>query len=395
LWRQTKSVQINAIKNRVIKPIELAIKAHEPPSNLMKIRTKRLADHERYKSLRDNGKKIDEKVQRGEDDYQVINIKLKEGLPKLSAKTKQIGALCSAIFVEIMAEWYDVWQQKLKIGLDQEADIPKDFEEIVVKFQRNFVFSSEALTSLGIVNGKFGNGYRNRLSNPGPSNSGLMDDGFLGYSKNRPPTLGSRSRGLSVNSDYSPSLPTPDFARGPGGQFTFSPIVTASPGLPHFNTRDFPIQSRPGSGSPATNDSPFGSRPHLPRPNTSRSYDSGGPARESIENARLPSGFASGSDSSYWFSTQANGSFSSSSRPLSGLFSSAMPPTDNVGFDGAQDSRRSSRASSYERERSRGYNVLYLAASLFEFNIDATKSEAGYPYLTYQAGEVGFDTIYL
>jgi hypothetical protein len=32
--------------------------------------------------------------------------------------------------------------------------------------------------------------------------------------------------------------------------------------------------------------------------------------------------------------------------------------------------------------------VLYLAASLFEFNITATKSEAGYPYLTYGAGEV-------
>ncbi|KAI6711652.1 rhoGEF domain-containing protein [Diplocarpon mali] len=39
-----------------------------------------------------------------------------------------------------------------------------------------------------------------------------------------------------------------------------------------------------------------------------------------------------------------------------------------------------------------GYNVLYLAASLFEFHLSATKSEAGYPYLTYQAGEI-FDVI--
>jgi hypothetical protein len=35
-----------------------------------------------------------------------------------------------------------------------------------------------------------------------------------------------------------------------------------------------------------------------------------------------------------------------------------------------------------------GYNVLYLAASLYAFNISVTKSEASYPYLTYQDGEV-------
>lgn len=38
------------------------------------------------------------------------------------------------------------------------------------------------------------------------------------------------------------------------------------------------------------------------------------------------------------------------------------------------------------------YNVLWLAASMFEFNIATTKHEAGYPYLVYQAGEV-FDVL--
>lgn len=36
----------------------------------------------------------------------------------------------------------------------------------------------------------------------------------------------------------------------------------------------------------------------------------------------------------------------------------------------------------------RNYNVLWEAASLFEFNMETTKHEAGYPYLLYQAGEV-------
>ena len=36
--------------------------------------------------------------------------------------------------------------------------------------------------------------------------------------------------------------------------------------------------------------------------------------------------------------------------------------------------------------------VLFLAASVYEFNIDRARKEAGYPYLTYVAGEI-FDVI--
>ncbi|KAK5245132.1 hypothetical protein LTR16_007392, partial [Cryomyces antarcticus] len=36
--------------------------------------------------------------------------------------------------------------------------------------------------------------------------------------------------------------------------------------------------------------------------------------------------------------------------------------------------------------------VLFLAASLFEFNIDNTRKEAGYPYLSYVCGEI-FDVV--
>lgn len=36
------------------------------------------------------------------------------------------------------------------------------------------------------------------------------------------------------------------------------------------------------------------------------------------------------------------------------------------------------------------YKTLFLAASLFEFNIDRSRKEAGYPYLTYVPGEVSF-----
>lgn len=41
-----------------------------------------------------------------------------------------------------------------------------------------------------------------------------------------------------------------------------------------------------------------------------------------------------------------------------------------------------------EENTGSGYRVLFLAASLFEFNIDRSRKEAGYPYLTYVPGEV-------
>jgi dynamin-binding protein len=112
------------------------------------------------------------------------------------------------------------------------------------------------------------------------------------------------------------------------------------------------------------------------RPSTGWSHDSSAPARPSSESTphnRRDSSTTYGSN----FAAQ-------DSRRFSGLFHSALPPAE-----GPDESRLSSRASSRERGPvADGYNVLWLAASLFEFNISTTKHEAGYPYLIYQAGEV-------
>ncbi|PVH84237.1 hypothetical protein DL98DRAFT_512629, partial [Cadophora sp. DSE1049] len=59
-------------------------------------------------------------------------------------------------------------------------------------------------------------------------------------------------------------------------------------------------------------------------------------------------------------------------------FSSAMPMDDEVNDDSDDDVPN--------------YKVLYIAASLFGFNIGRERKEAGYSYLTYQAGDI-FDVI--
>ncbi len=41
-----------------------------------------------------------------------------------------------------------------------------------------------------------------------------------------------------------------------------------------------------------------------------------------------------------------------------------------------------------EQSGRKEFKVLFLAASVYEFNIDRARKEAGYPYLTYVAGEV-------
>ena len=60
----------------------------------------------------------------------------------------------------------------------------------------------------------------------------------------------------------------------------------------------------------------------------------------------------------------------------SSFFSSAMPMSD------------SPRTASPGTGQTPTFNVIFLAASVYEFNIDRARSKAGYPYLTYVAGEV-------
>jgi hypothetical protein len=364
----------------VIEPFEQVIQAYGPPGLAMKKRSKRRLDYEKSLVAKSQGKKIDEKLKELVDQYEALNETLKLELPKLSSMTEQIGNICLAQFINIQAQWYGIWQEKVRVVLE-ESQMPKDIKDIVDMFTRDYKYVKARAAELGIVNGTFDNGMNTRGS------QSTQDDDSSLKTKGRPSNLSSRSRGLSFTGDKSPSLPTPDFAKRHSGQFTFSPIVSDSPGLSQF-----PYQSQPfsashsgaGSGSPATPD-PTGSRPHaptMPRPSTGRSYtsDNGAPRASTDYNTqrRRESGSTYNSASHY-----VDGPPPPSARPYSGLFHSAMPLPD-----GPEESQRSSRASSRDRNDSGGYNVLYLAASLFEFNISATKSEAGYPYLTYQAGEV-------
>jgi dynamin-binding protein len=340
----------------------------------MKKRTKRRPDYERKVAAQSSGVKLSEKELEKAKEYETENNILKSDLPKLFKMSEKLYQLSFGAYIMAQATWYDIWQKKVKTVLE-ESQMPKDITEIVSMFNRDYKFVEGRAQDLGIINGHFTG--LEKVSSAGKSDTESR--------KGRPSNISSRSRGLSINSDRTPSLPTPDFSKRLSGQFAMSPINLPSASVPSlsYSTPYAAGHSRQGSGSPATPDYIAQSRPSassLVRPGTGRSFtsDSGTPRDSSDFNTPLRRESGSMHNSAYHIDGPPI-----SNRPYSGIFHSAMPLSD-----GPEDSGRSSRASSRDRNVSGGYNVLYLAASLFEFNISATKSEAGYPYLTYQAGEV-------
>ncbi|KAI0189402.1 hypothetical protein EV127DRAFT_109695 [Xylaria flabelliformis] len=367
---------LSQVRKQVIEPFELVIKSYSNPSLAMKKRSKRRVDYEKFLQLQKGGKKIDKQLSELVEQYEALNEALKKELPKLSALTEKVGNICLGNFVNIQTQWFSIWKEKVKVVLE-ETNVP-EVSAIVSTFFQDYRFQDEQINTIGIVN---------PASKGRPSHSTSVDEASSRY-RLRPAEPSPRHRGLSLNSDIAPSLPTPDFLKRHSGQFAASPSI-ASLSSPNPSYRDFYNgangHARPPSDSPKAPDFSSVSRSLATpvRPGTGQSHDSSGPVRQSVESSSQLRHYASSAQSSP-YQTPDNHRFS-------GIFQSALPMSDTQESH-LQRSQISSRASSRERKPINGYNVLWLAASLFEFNIQTTKHEAGYPYLTYQAGEI-FDVI--
>ena len=336
----------------------------------MKKRNKRRLDYEKSIQLKKGGKKMDKQLTELVEHYEALNDTLKKELPQLSTLTEKVGNICLGNMINIQAKWWFIWKEKVR-GVAAMTEVP-EVSDIVSTFHRDFRDMEEQILGLSILNPAS----RTRTS------QSTTDDSTISRTKSRPSDIGTpRSRGLSVTSDMAPILPTPDFQRS--GQLTMSPPVgnNAVAGPHGYFYRDYysGLNSR-GPASPTSSD--FSNAPRsIPamtvRPGTGRSFDSTGMPRPSTDSVPAPHARRD-SNSTH----NAPPSISESNRG-SGIFHSALPMAET-----SEEPQRSSRASSRERITSRGYNILWLAASLFEFNIETTKHEAGYPYLTYQAGEV-------
>ncbi|KAL8671395.1 MAG: hypothetical protein Q9168_004108 [Polycauliona sp. 1 TL-2023] len=394
---------INAVRKNVIEPMTTLLKLHDSPQKLMQKRNKRIMDYARYKGIKDRGDRPDKKTTEQGEQFMAINDSLKDELPKLFALTGKLVEACLNNFVQLQLQWHIIWRRKLGQALDNyKATGP--ISELIDAFTGDFAFFEAQVLSLGICNGSMLADSVNMVTMLSPARTLTGEEA----SQKKPSLDLSRRRTRSVNSEMSPVLPQPDFGgkSGAGGFFGMdngmqqqtsmvpptsnqmdpnnrmrshstmagrSPRTPDVPGSYHsYSSNTTPVSSafgRPATAT-ATGPSPMISRPSVETPDLNRVSE----ATTLVQPSNGHMMYAPG--------TQARPS--SPSARYSGVFSSALPMSDSP--------RNQSPVELGLDRPPMQINVIFLAASVYEFNIDRARREAGYPYLTYVAGEI-FDVL--
>lgn len=375
------------------------LKLHDSPQKLMQKRNKRVMDYARYKGIKDRGDKPDKKTTEQGEQFVAINESLKDELPKLFALTGKLVEACLNSFVQLQLQWHAIWRRKLGQALDNYKAIGP-VSEVVDAFKGDFAFFEAQVLALGICNGSMLAESVNMVNMLSPARTLTGEESSQ---KNSSLDL-TRRRTTSVNSDMSPVLPQPDFGGRSGAGSFFgmdsgmqqapitapplnqlelnnrnransamngrSPRTPEVPGSYHsYSSNTTPISAGFGRAVTATVLSPMQVRPNVETPDLSRISE----ATTLIAQPAGNLGYAPG--------TQARPS--SPSGRCSGVFSSALPMSDSP--------PEQSPIEDGQNRPQPQFNVIFLAASVYEFNIDRARREAGYPYLTYVAGEVSRD----
>ncbi|KAL8989687.1 MAG: hypothetical protein Q9177_001479 [Variospora cf. flavescens] len=393
---------VNAVRKNVIEPMTTLLKLHDSPQKLMQKRNKRVMDYARYKGIKDRGDKPDKKTTEQGEQFVAINESLKDELPRLFALTGKLVGACLNSFVQLQLQWHAIWRRKLGQALDNyKATGP--ISEVIDAFKGDFSFFEAQVLSLGVCNGSMLAESVNMVNMLSPARALTGED-----PSQRTPSLElHRRRTTSINSDMSPVLPQPDFGGGRSGTGGFfgmdsgvhqphqmapsansadsnsrhrahsamvgrSPRTPDVPGsYPSYSSNDTtPVSAGFGRPVTATGPSPLQPRPTVETPDLNRVSDA-------TTLVNQPAGLFG-----YTPGTQARPS--SPSNRYSGIFSSALPMSDSP--------RAQSPVEEGQNRTRPQFNVIFLAASVYEFNIDRARREAGYPYLTYGAGEI-FDVI--
>lgn len=348
-------------------------------------RKKRLVEYVRHKTMVEKGEKPDKKLDQDAELFKAVNETLKEELPKLYALTKKLVEACLLNFIELQSEWQYTWQRKLEPFVERKDDIlemalPEFVCHVQLDFNADLMEIEDRFNTFRICNGATLAEAQTFLS---PATTFTKDDDS---SNRRPSTLSSAKRGYSLTSEQA-SLSTPNFGSRNSDNMGLSPLVGSFPmpdGLYTPNNARGRAGSALSSGGPPTPQS-FSNWPgpstYVPggRPVTSHEQGhnlaSPGLPRTSLE-ANSPGRLEM--EPQFPFAEPAMPSMPGSFTPderFSGMFHSALPMSD------------SPRAQSPEPVDGDA-KIIFLAASLFEFHIDGARKEAGYPYLTYQPGEV-------
>ncbi|KAL1964478.1 hypothetical protein VTN77DRAFT_6904 [Rasamsonia byssochlamydoides] len=356
---------IATVRKSVIDPMITLLKLYDGPQKVMHKRNKRLIDYARFKAIKDRGDRPDKKTAEQGEQFTILNDALKDELPRLFSLTAKLMEACLNNFVEIQVRWFSMLQKKLSFLIDS---FPSDISSIVSDWSADFAFADAQILSLSLCNGALLSEAVNLVNFNTPS----TETGSS--SPRRPSTVTNASiRTGSIAMENSPKVSN-DFGRPgsstqPDGQSqqhgrrransTLSGVArtTGPSDMANGQVVNAGASTRPSTESNSTTE-PF---PSLPRLSLDMPF---------MNDPLLDH-----------FEPTTGDTTSSPNGRYSGFFSSAMPMSDSPRQEEAPPEAPSKEP-----------KVLFLAASLYEFNIDRARREAGYPYLTYVAGEI-FDVI--
>lgn len=378
----------NRLQTHVINPMIKCLKLYTGPQHLIAKRKKRVADYARLQTMQQKGQKPDAKTVEGSKVYTALNEQLKLDLPRLYALQADLVKACLNTHVYLQTQWWWLWKEKLAPVVDFAY---ARYTEIEPAFAEEYDFVHSQVLSLGVCNGSMLADAANFLS---PQST--LDDyepSSSQASTRRPSVLPNGQRTMSIGSENQPILTPSDinksFSSGlasplglpdngqPGyyGRMRSSSSLSArgrTPSVSTINQNNSLPPSRMPSVVPKASFSASRSTT-APRPADLKSMSS----RISLDTAkRSPSLRPSSAVSSQHQQQQQQ------EPRFSGMFSSAMPMSDAPISPGPMSPQHAPTDTP----------VMFVAASLFEFNIDRARREAGYPYLTYVEGEV-FDVV--
>ncbi|ODH13109.1 hypothetical protein ACO22_07592 [Paracoccidioides brasiliensis] len=399
---------VSTVRKSVILPMITLLKLHDGPQRVMQKRNKRLMDYVRYKTLKDRGDKADKKTIEQGEQFIALNVTLKEELTKLFDLTGKLTEACLNNFVEIQKTWLGLIEKRLGYIIER---IPQDLEHIGADWSADFSFSDAQVLSLGICNGSILAEVANFAGFSPPSASNRAD----GSPSRRPSTVNSANIHTAYTTTNSNSNQSTSFEQSNSPKMSYESSI-GSPGslIQSFQADSFNethnngaqafsagrVRTNSGFSVRMTGVSDMLNGQHVPSmtalvnntTNAGTTYAS----RPSNISPSLPllsldppmlQDFLA--DPLLAISnnrgTTPKPALHPSSPPTTrsdGFFSSAMPMTESPPTTTPMD----------ESEQKKDPSVLFLVASLFEFNIDRARREAGYPYLTYVAGEI-FDVI--
>lgn len=434
------------VQKHSIEPLTMLLKLHESPQRIMTKRNKKAVDYARFKAIIERGDTPDKKTKDLADAYLALNETLIDELPKLFKLTKKMVDAVLLNFVELQGIWMNGWALKIKMTFPEFATLPIKLEDVVKDFTDDFSYNEQSLNHLGVCNGSMKAKYMSLLPISSPSMTTLTLEAFDDSSSHRRPSTateeatrdlspGFRDRAMSLtnNSPTAGSFyekperfyETRSERRSSGGGSTLSPLVAmGTPGLNMIpqvaqnlaqNSRNRATSVALPHRSPSTSSlklNPQVQRSFSERQTPTRDFTSRPSSRtyslaETIfDGPETHAAYASGSA---LVDPRIESRAPSRTNSPAPIFSSAMPmeddrdikrddtPSGSPMIQSRPPSRAPSIASSMHSQRrtltlSGTSTPIFVAASLYEFNIDKQRREGGFPYLTYVQGEI-FDVV--